>query len=648
MKVQEILSTILKGGSLTDKLSGADLRPDDLEWGISPAAIVLPEEPTRSGVLSATSAGQTKFAFPKRAELKQATGRGRLLHFFLNHELLAIETMAYTLLKFPDAPLEFKKGVFKTLQDEQRHLGMYLNRMHELGVELGAAPLNLYFWNTLKTMQSPLDFVTRMSLTFEQANLDFALEYAKILEQDTGDEATARLMKEVHDDEVKHVAHGLKWFKLWSDSVSEWEAYRRLLPFPLTPRRARGGAFFAAESRKEAGLSEDFVERLRIAGGSRGRVPDYFFFNPQCEIEKDLSTLPQVLKTKIEDLAPLMVWFTQEDDVLELPRIPALDWQSQVYDLRGQLPEFVSTFSEVDRQPAFEELKPWGWGKSAWQKLEGFRGRTRKPPTFSQTLHSEKLFSKTWWKSELSKQGLATGWVIQSAEQFLEVRKSFQANAQYLAKTAMGTSGRGHLLVDAATPADQFSEGEWVIEPYYDKVIDFSVQYEIKNDGAVKEWEPRFFKTDSRFQYRGSYIGTWGYHSALENEYKTLVAGRAQIAEAHRQVIEILKSVGYIGPLGIDALIYRNAEGGLFIAPIIEVNVRYTMGRVAVELEAALKRRSPQVQGFWEFLGKKDLGKMGVATFAEAKLKLDQKYGKEKVVATTSVDSKETWTVFYS
>ena len=54
---------------------------------------------------------------------------GRLLHFFANHELLATELMALVLLKFPDAPAAFRKGVLETLKDEQEHTRLYIERM---------------------------------------------------------------------------------------------------------------------------------------------------------------------------------------------------------------------------------------------------------------------------------------------------------------------------------------------------------------------------------------------------------------------------------------------------------------------------------------------------------------------------------------
>ena len=649
----EILRRILLGGDIEDKLVGG-FSLDELDWSVS-SNLILPDVPGRSGALAISSTEEQKerkTRFPKKSELKNHSARGRLLHFFANHELLAIETMAYTLLKFPEAPLEFKRGVMKTLQDEQRHMRLYLDRMQDYGVELGEVPLNLYFWNTLKTMASPLDFVARMSLTFEQANLDFALEYARLFEEEIADEKTASLLRLVHDDEVKHVAHGLKWFNLWrsADSqgevvpfTSEWDSFKKLLPFPITARRAKGAHFFSEESRKAAGFSDDYIQRLRVAGGSRGRVPDYFFFNPQCELESNFQELPRALKTKIEDLAPLLVWLAQEDDVVEVPTAPPLSWLKEVFEAKGQLPEIVRRPEEVVSYIAFEEFKPWGWGKSAFLRFSNLESRVRHAPAVP--FHAE-FFSKAEWKNKLG----TPGWVISSEKDFDDWVITVETG-KFIFKAGLSTSGRGHFVVTAEDLKDpdkiqQIKKrlkwpSQYVVEPFYDKVIDFSFQYEILRDGTVKSWEPRFFEIDSQFQYRGAYIGTW--RNEFEAESALLRQEMKKIQEEHARVIALLQEKKYVGPLGIDGLIYRTAEG-LAVNSIVEVNVRYTMGRVAQELERTLKGKYQQ--GFWAFLSKSEIERAGFKDFAEVKIFLENKFGVGKVIATTPITASQTWTVF--
>ena len=108
-------------------------------------------------------------------------GSGRLLHFFANHELLATELMALVLLKFPDAPAAFRKGVFETLKDEQEHTRLYMERMKSCGISLGDFPVSGYFWRCVAPMEHPIDYVAGLCLTFEQANLDFAGHYGQAL-----------------------------------------------------------------------------------------------------------------------------------------------------------------------------------------------------------------------------------------------------------------------------------------------------------------------------------------------------------------------------------------------------------------------------------------------------------------------------------
>ena len=55
-----------------------------------------------------------------------------------------------------------------------------------------------------------------------------------------------------------------------------------------------------------------------------------------------------------------------------------------------------------------------------------------------------------------------------------------------------------------------------------------------------------------------------------------------------------MRAVEFRGPVGIDALIYRSAQGDCRLKPIVEINPRYTMGRLTIEL---MKRTCPGSHG---------------------------------------------------
>lgn len=635
-RAELILNQILKGGSLADKLSAKDLRFDDLEWPSAAPDELIIEQPGRTGRLKPRTEPDSQNQFPKTSELKQESARGRLLHFFANHELLAIETMAYALLKFPTAPDSFKRGLFRTLQDEQRHLSQYIHRMHEFGVDLGDIPLNLYFWNTLKTIQTPLDYVVQMSLTFEQANLDFAEEYAVLLENQIGDQTTAQLLREVHDDEIKHVAHGWKWFQEWkkesAPTKTDFEFYQTALPFPMTARRARGKKFFAASARKQAGLTPDFIDSVRITGGSRGRVPNLYVFNPECEIETENTKLSPALKSKIDDLRPLLLWCASEEDLVELEQQPPLDFLKEVFRIKGALPEILTENHPLNTDRIIHEFKPWGWGVGAWNKLNTLPNTVREKPKFPQDLHSKNLFSKNYFKEKFQTPGQSipntNAW-----EAFIQSHPD-STTQTWIVKSDKSASGRGHQLIQAPLTKTPSKAPPFVIEPFLKKVFDFSIQYEISRDGKFKAFEPRMFKNDKHFQYQGAFLG----------QPDDVAPELLNVRATHIPIIEHLSMLGYHGPVGIDALVYEDENGELRPEPVIEVNARMTMGRVAHHIEESMKKALGHIRGVWVFLSKTQLTALGFESFEVYESALKEKYGPRFFPTTPAKTSQHTWT----
>ena len=112
-------------------------------------------------------------------------------------------------------------GILERLE-EQSHLELYISRMNQLGVGLGDIAVNEFFWNSLKS--SPIDYVTGMSLTFEQANLDYC---TISLMKKVGDLDSAMLLQEVLDDEIGHVSTAFVGSTAFL--VSRWIGYRNAL-----------------------------------------------------------------------------------------------------------------------------------------------------------------------------------------------------------------------------------------------------------------------------------------------------------------------------------------------------------------------------------------------------------------------------------
>ena len=260
MNIFQYCHTILFSPGLDSKLLSPSL-VDSYDLCPRIAIDEVPELPERDHGISFTD---EKNKFPSSKSLVDIKSRARALHFFANHELLAIEMMACAILLFPiegEQGVRFRKRLLATIADEQKHFNLYVGRMQEWGVRFGDFSLNDYFWRQMRKVKSIEQFYAVVALTFEGANLDFALYYHNIF-KDLGDKKTATILKTVLEDEISHVRMGQKWLTDQYPEVDLWQVYVELLPDKLSPARAKGIIFNEA-ARLKAGLNEEFIDSLK-------------------------------------------------------------------------------------------------------------------------------------------------------------------------------------------------------------------------------------------------------------------------------------------------------------------------------------------------------------------------------------------------
>lgn len=200
--------------------------------------------------------------FPHPTAMDREEMRIRSLHAFANHELMALEMMAWALLAFPEAERTFRKGLANILLEEQGHFRLYCRRLEQMGVSFGDLPVNDHFWRVGADIASPLDWVCAMHLTFEQSNLDHAPFYGRLF-REAGDEESARLMQQIFEDEIQHVRFGARWLKqLGPADCSAFDTFARHCTVSNPVERARG-LEYQEDARRQAGLDEDFIRSLR-------------------------------------------------------------------------------------------------------------------------------------------------------------------------------------------------------------------------------------------------------------------------------------------------------------------------------------------------------------------------------------------------
>ena len=631
MELRDFAEQILFATNLADKLKCPTVITDEKPG----APLAAPAAPGRPPELRIKPPGGESAEFPGLARLGQERERGRLLHFFANHELLATELMALVLLRFPDAPAAFRRGVLKTLQDEQMHTRLYLHRMAKCGVSFGELPVSGYFWRSVASMENPIDYVAGLSLTFEQANLDFCRSFARGFAA-VGDEETSRLLERIYQDEIAHVAYGLKWFRRWKNpDASDWEAFCRQLKFPLSPSRAKG-LTLNVEGRRAAGFDSEFIAELNVYSQSKGRTPSIFVFNPYEEgrISQGRTFTPAKHQQRLAlDLANLPQFLGRKDDVVLVPKRPSVKFLDSLKLAGFPLPEFLELDSERSgsgaagiqglRERKIGRLRPWAWGPESAEMLaplqESVTGETR---SFQQRFNDgiAQFYSKAWsadflrdflrhWNSDghelRSNDWLCTedevGVTVDTVPAAMAAIEAIRRRGHHrvLAKQAFGLAGQNAIRLwepeiletQKRWLANSLENGhKLVIEPWLEREMDFSVQLEMTPNGL------RLCGYAGLINSRqGQFQANWAeanYVTRMPARVATLFPEPSRVSSRLRQLYEHLfrslearlRDSDFLGPVGLDAFVYRTTSGECRLKPVVEMNPRYTMGRVMVEL----------------------------------------------------------------
>lgn len=152
----------------------------------------------------------------------------------------------------------------------------------------------------------------------------------------------------------------------------------------------------------------------------------------------------------------------------------------------------------------------------------------------------------------------------------------------FVLKSCFGTAGQGMILAKEPK-ADLFCEQQWkrglpvIAEPWVERVVDFSTQWEIKKESGIIFLGTTFCKTTSAGVHQSNTVGDL----QKETEYAPFIERQKEIAYF---ILKEMNEMGYFGEVGFDAMIYLD-RGEKILQPVVEINARKTMGWVALELQ---------------------------------------------------------------
>src|SRR6516162_568688 len=141
MELCDFADQILKSSSIASKLVPLAGEATDEFPGLA-ERLPLPARPPELGFCGRRQSP----AMPHPDTFTDPHRRAVAHHIMANHELQALEVMAFVLRAFPGAPADFRQGLARIMADEQLHTRLHLTRLEELGMAFGALPVNGYFW----------------------------------------------------------------------------------------------------------------------------------------------------------------------------------------------------------------------------------------------------------------------------------------------------------------------------------------------------------------------------------------------------------------------------------------------------------------------------------------------------------------------
>jgi uncharacterized ferritin-like protein (DUF455 family) len=162
-------------------------------------------------------------------------------------------------------PREFTDEWLAVGADEAMHFALLARRLESLGSFYGALPAHDGLWEAAEeTAQDALARLAVVPMVLEARGLDVTPATISRFEA-TGDEATARILRRILSDEVRHVRAGTRWFEFGClrAGFAPAERWRALVSLHF---RGSVKPPFNDSARFAAGLTRDYYQSLAPKG----------------------------------------------------------------------------------------------------------------------------------------------------------------------------------------------------------------------------------------------------------------------------------------------------------------------------------------------------------------------------------------------
>lgn len=325
-----------------------------------------------------------------------------------------------------------------------------------------------------------------------------------------------------------------------------------------------------------------------------------YIFNPEHDMalgkNSDYFTIPKaaIVTRKNYDHIPAF-WADNGDWVLvenEKDAQERLRRENREYaTVKFVTEEMLERLSEINLPSA---IIPWGWDKNIVKYLLKVNPCFIKLVPDEETLNYIRHFSSREFVANgicrelvgLDKRLIGDMNIFSGSIDELTCIVNSKKNV--VLKSPWSSSGRGvHIVNNSISDSIKGwvkntlkEQNSIIIEPYYDKILDFAMEFVSDKEYGVKYLGLSIFNTVNG-RYSGSIIDNEENKRSFIERYLSIKLLDI-VRDKLQQITTIFFNGKYSGPFGVDMMIV-NTLNGYLLHPCVELNLRFTMGHASLQ-----------------------------------------------------------------
>jgi len=342
-------------------------------------------------------------------------------------------------------------------------------------------------------------------------------------------------------------------------------------------------------------------------------MPRLFVANLHFErqIAGDRQTLPVGLAERTAELATCWLPVCESGDRIWCPQPVAPEFWERMSALGLPLVQGAAATADV---PAGLDLTPWGWSTAMQQFARRVAARMDAPPLSTVRRANSRRFAlelEQHWNC-----GLDLSHGVTSIAELEQVLRDVRSGERWVLKTEFSSAARERIVCTGPAPDStsvgwirkRLAAGAWLcFEPWVERIEEAGIQWTVPKSGAPTLEGVTTLLSDALGQYQGSVFGLTSQE----------LARWEPAIEVTRRAVAELQTLGYFGPVGIDAMQYRDAQGSERLRPLQDINARWTMGRLALGWQRLMPHGTWRHGTVEEFRERQRLGDRIVRTSPE-------------------------------